>query len=363
MSRYASNLIAQFAANPGKDTFEVLSHSSGIHEFMPSAECMTAVSVPEWLRNPMLNIAWHQLALPAVCGRRRFDVLFLPAASRRTPVRVPCPTVGTVHDLTPFHMAGKYDHARMFYQTRVLPLLLKRLTRIIAISESTKRDLLEYVGVPEHRVAVVHSAADTDMFYPRNRDAAVNRVRGYGVRAPYVIYVSRIEHPGKNHVRLIRAFESIKASDAIPHQLVLAGADWVRADEVRHAASESPVHDHILFTGYVHGRDLPDLYCGADVLVFPSLFEGFGLPILEAMACGVPVACSNVSSMPEIAGDAAVLFDPLDVDSIAQGLLALLASEDEHASFVRKGLYRASQFSWEKTAMQTLDVIRGAAKR
>ncbi len=140
MSRYVSNLIAQFASITDTDSFEVLAHGSALNEYMADVNHgnVTPVQVAEWLANPLLNVAWHQTSLPALCQSKDYDVLFLPAASRRTPLWVPCPMVGTVHDMSPFHIAGKYDSARNFYQTRVLPQLLKRLTHIIAISESTK---------------------------------------------------------------------------------------------------------------------------------------------------------------------------------------------------------------------------------
>lgn len=361
MSRYISSLIRQFATAPGDDTFELLVHDSTKQHYQNNSDRVALVSVPEWLRNPVLNIGWHQTVLPTFCKQKKYDVLFLPAASRRSPIWAPCVTVGTVHDLTPFHMAEKYDRWRTSYQTRVLPHLLNRLKHIITVSESTKRDVMMYAGVPEDRITVIHHAADTDIFFPHDRDMATHKVRAYGIGGPYIIYTSRIEHPGKNHVRLIRAFEALKRRKTIPHQLVLTGADWMRADEVHRAATLSSCADDILFTGFVRDKDLPDLYCAADMLVFPSLFEGFGLPILEAMACGVPVACSNISSMPEIAGDAAVLFDPTDVDSIAQAILTVLSSEDRRIEISKKGLLRARCFSWEQTAQKTLDVIHEVA--
>lgn len=364
MSRYVSSLIAQFASIADDDSIEILAHQSASSEYMAGANSdnVKSVSVAERLANPLLNVAWHQVSLPALCRRRGYDVLFLPAASRRTPFWSPCPTIGTVHDLSPFHVSGKYDQARSFYQTRVLPVLLRRLTHIIAISDSTKRDIQQYIGVPDERITVIHHAADSGLFYPRDREDAMNSVRSYGIRAPYVIYTSRIESPGKNHLRLIHAFEKLKRQEAIPHQLVLAGSDWHGAEEVHKTAAASPYSEDILLTGFVHGRDLPSLYCGADLMVFPSLFEGFGLPILEAMACGVPVACSNLSSMPEIAGDAAVLFDPLDIESIACGMFSILASEEKSAALSRKGQDRASEFNWEKTARMTLEVIHSVVE-
>jgi len=359
MSRYVSNLITQFAKIADHDKFEVLAHGSANDEYTAGVNGgrITSLDISEWLSNPILNVAWHQISLPGICRSRSYDALFLPAASRRTPIWLPCPTIGTVHDLSPFHVAGKYDHARSIYQTRVLPLLFKRLTHIVAISESTKRDLQEFAGIPDERISVIHHAADTGIFYPRDRENALISVRKYGVRSPYVVYTSRIESPSKNHVRLIRAFEQLKQREAIPHQLVLAGSDWHGAEDVKNAAASSLYSQDICLTGFVDGRDLPSLYCGADMMVFPSLFEGFGLPILEAMACGVPVACSDISSMPEIAGDAAVLFDPMEVESIADGMLAILGSAENSKALADRGLERASEFSWEKTARKTLEVI------
>ena len=364
MSRYISNLIAEFSKIANDDYFNVIAHRSAAHEYLEGVKDghVEPLYIGEWLSNPLLNVAWHQVVLPRLASRQDFAALFVPAASRRTPIWAPCPTIGTVHDLSSFHIMGKYDQARTIYQERVLPAMLKRLTHIIAISESTKRDIQEYVGVPDERITVIHHAADTNAFFPKNKDDAAKAVQGYGVRQPYAIYTSRIESPAKNHLRLIQAFEKLKTEAKIPHQLVLAGADWHGADEVHQAAESSRFAADILLTGFVRGKDLPDLYRGADMLVFPSLFEVFGFPILEAMACGVPVACSNVSSMPEVAGGATVLFDPLDVDSIAEGMLSILSSEDEAVEIGARGLERSREFSWEKTARLTLETIRKVAE-
>jgi len=160
---------------------------------------------------------------------------------------------------------------------------------------------------------------------------------------------------------LIRAFTRLKDSEPIPHQLVLAGSDWDRADEVHRVAEASDCAADIVFTGFASTADLPDLYCGADLFVFPSLYEGFGLPVLEAMSCGVPVACSNLSSMPEVAGDAAVLFDPYDEEAIAEAMRSLLTDSEMLGRYARQGLERSKGFSWSVTAARTLEVIRATA--
>ena len=359
MSRYVTNLITQFSTIDKYNDIEVLLHERAKSEYFSGVENnnIKSVNVSETLKNPLLNVAWHQIALPSICRQRKYDVLFLPAASRRAPVWTPCPTIGTVHDLAAFHVSGKYDNFRNFYQNKLLPFMFKQLTHIIAISESTKRDIMGYVGVPEEKITVIHHAADTETFYPRDKQASIAVVKNYGIRAPYMIYTSRIEYPGKNHNRLIHAFEKMKKEHDIPHQLVLAGADWDGAKEVHLVANSSKYNKDILLTGFVKGDHLPFLYSAADMMVFPSLFEGFGLPILEAMSCGVPVACSNVSSMPEIADGAAVLFDPYDMDSIVDSLLSMVSSQDTCNKFAQKGFERSTQFSWQNTAQKTLDVI------
>jgi len=296
------------------------------------------------------------------CLRRRLDVLFLPAANRRVPACAPCPMVGTVHDYSSIHMESKYDLARYTYITRVLPFLARRLTRVIAVSESTRCDVTNYAHVPRERVDVVMHGVDGAVYHPR--DAAQTRARVsemFGVKAPYLLYISRLEHPGKNHVRLIEAFVRLKYREDAPHRLVLVGSDWSRAAEVHAAATQSPAARDIVFTGFAPGDELPYLYAGADAFVFPSLYEGFGMPILEALACGVPVVCANNSSLPEVAGDAAILFDPYSVEEMANAMARLIRDSALRDDLVRKGLARAAGFTWAATARQTLAVLHEAA--
>ena len=204
-------------------------------------------------------------------------------------------------------------------------------------------------------------AADPAVYFPRDaREAAELLSRRHAIRPPFLLYTSRIEHPGKNHARLIRAFADLKRRHKIPHQLVLAGSNRERAAEVHREAEQSGYAGDILFTGFVATEDLPLFYQAADIFVFPSLYEGFGLPILEAMACGTPVACSNLSSMPEVAGDAAVLFDPADESSIASALWSIITEPELHSKLAECGPRRSGQFSWSRTAAQTLGAIRSA---
>lgn len=362
ISRYLVSLLREFAQMREMPELDIVTYQHERAIFIPPAAPFTASDISLSWQRPVVNILWHQTALPSLCRQRGYDVLFLPAANRRVAFSAPCPTVGTVHDFSSIHVKGKYDRARMFYITRVLPMLVKRLTHVLTVSESSKRDIVEYAGVPPERVTVTPLAADTSRYCPGDAAAALQQMQTrYAFTGPYLLYIARLEHPGKNHVRLIQAYEAARKRGAIPHKLMLAGSDWDRADEVHAAAARSQCADDIIFTGFVAEADLPMMYRGADAFIFPSLYEGFGLPVLEAMCCGVPVACANVSSIPEVAGDAGVLFDPYDIEEMAGAILTLATDAALRDSYRQRGLARGQQFSWHATAARTLQVLREAA--
>ncbi len=364
IGRYATQLIRELPLlTDTPDRFEILVHRNERDAFIPADTSARVHVLPGRLIHPIPDIAWHQTALPAFCALRRYDALFLPAGNRRLPVWSPCPTVGTVHDFSALHVAGKYDAARVFYIRKVLPALMRRLTHVLTVSECSRKDIVEYGGVPPDRVTVTPLAVDPTMFHPRDRAVTADLLaRECGMTRPFVLYVSRIEHPGKNHVGLIRAFSILKSRHkGLPHELVFAGPEWNGADEVHREAAASPVAPDIRFLGSLSADLLTALYSTADLFVFPSLYEGFGLPVLEAMASGVPVACSNVSSIPEVAGDAAELFDPEDPDGIATVMERVLFDVSGRAARIRGGIARAGQFSWERTARMTRDALRQAA--
>jgi len=308
--------------------------------------------------HPAANILWHQYALPRVARAHSYDVLFLPAGNRRLPGRVDTPSVGTVHDWSSLHVAGKYDIARSFYIERVLPGLVRKLTRVITVSQSSKRDIVEHAQVDPARVVVIPNGVDLNLYRPGPRDEARRELaRGLGVIGPYLLYVSRIEHPGKNHVRLLRAFERFKLETGLPHRLVLAGPDWNRADHVHREIARSRYRDAVVTTGFVDSALLPALYRGADAVVFPSLYEGFGIPVIEAMACGTPVVCSDRSSLPEVGGDAVHYVNPECPVSLADGMTAVVTEPTVAAALRDKGLERSADFSWDVTAARTAAVL------
>lgn len=229
---------------------------------------------------------------------------------------------------------------------------------IIAVSEFTKRDMVEAFGFPDSRIRVIHHGVDA-AFAPLADPREIERVRRkYGIPGRYVLSVGTLE-PKKNHLRLIQAFLAAAVGGLADFSLVLAGGRrWAWPDLDRSLAG-IPEAGRVILPGLVPASDLPALYSGASCFVLPSLFEGFGMPVLEAMACGTPVIASNVAALPEVCGDAALLVNPLLVDELAEALTAVLSQEDLRVTLRNRGLQRAKTFSWERTARETVAVYEG----
>ena len=317
---------------------------------------MQLIPVPERIRSPIKNILWHQKILPRLLRDLRIDVLHVPSY-RRLLWSAPCPLVATIHDLAPFHLGKKYDWARMFYGRVVARRLAQRQNEIIAISQNTARDIAHFFGVDRGRISVVYNGVEHSRFFPGSREQAqAEMAQRYNLHAPFFLYVSRLEHPAKNHVRLISAFNQFKSATASDWQLVLGGSDWHGADMIRAEVKQSPFERDIRLLGFVADADLPNLYRAAEVFVYPSLYEGFGMPPVEAMACGCPVICSNRGSLGEVVGNAAAIMNPENVDSMADQLLLLATNGDVRAQLRAAGLGQSRRFDWNRTALDTLSV-------
>jgi glycosyltransferase involved in cell wall biosynthesis len=356
IAQYLFALLRAFLPYSSENQFVLFVLEQDLPLFDFAKEKMQIVPVREQFRSPIKNILWHQRALPSLVRSLKLDVLHVPSYRRLLWSR-PCPLVATIHDLAPFRVAKKYSRARMFYGRVVARRLAQRQDEVIAISENTTRDVVEFFDVPRERIQVIHNGVEHDRFFPGNREQALaETARRHNLQSPFFLYVARLEHPAKNHVRLISAFNKFKSATRSDWQLVFGGSDWHGAEAIHAAAKESPFASDIRLLGFVANDDLPDLYRAAGAFVYPSLYEGFGMPPIEAMACGCPVICSTRGSLGEVVGNAAAIVDPEDVASIAKQLDLLANNTNLRERLRTAGLAQAKKFDWNRTATETLAI-------
>lgn len=300
---------------------------------------------------------WTPLALPDAARVHRCDVLhvqYIAPTCRRPRV------VTTVHDVT-FRL-----HPEWFpFKDRVLldwgiRKCLRTVAGIITGSECTRRDLGRVYGVSPERVTLTPYAVSPTFQPPADRGAVQEVLARHGVEGPYALFVGVLQ-PRKNLPRLISAFRAARQRAGFPHRLVVAGKIGWKAAAIMVAMEQAQAAGDVQYVGYVPDADLPALYCGAAAFLFPTLYEGFGLPVLEALACGVPTMTSNVSALPEVAGDAALLADPMDEAALTDAIIALLTDASLRARLTAAGPARAHQFTWERTAQLTLECYQKAA--
>ncbi len=306
---------------------------------------------------------WRMIVLAAQGAGLGFDRFFpdarlFHATEHLLPPFHHLPTVLTVHDLIFRHLPQHHKRLNRWYLNLAMPLYVRRATHLIAVSEATRRDLMAAYGVPAEKITVIYEAADP-RFGPRDALEQQTIRANYGLPPAYFLYLGTIE-PRKNLLRLLRAWEPLYLAGEAPPLVIVGKRGWL-SEPFFEAVERSPAREGLILTGYVLDDDLPALIAAATAFVFPSLYEGFGLPPLEAMACGTPVLCSDRSSLPEVVGDAALLFDPTDEEAIRAAMRRIWADEALREALRRRGMARAERFSWRRTAEETLRLYRRLA--
>ncbi|MDI7277424.1 MAG: glycosyltransferase family 1 protein [Anaerolineae bacterium] len=272
------------------------------------------------------------------------------------------PAILTIHDvvyLTHPEWHLPWNHR---FLSLAMPIFVRRARAIIAVSEFTRQEVVSLLQVPPEKVHAIHEGVDA-RFRPVREPERLAEVRvRYGIREPYVLFLGAIE-PRKNLTLLLRAFAALLPEPGFRHQLVIAGGKGWLCDDVYATAAQLGLGDRCIFTGRVDDEDLPALYSGADVYAWPERYAGFGLPPLEAMACGAPVVCSNATSLPEVVGDAGLLLPPDDERPWVEALRRLAEDQALRRCLAEKGLERARRFTWEETARKTVELYRAVAAR
>lgn len=310
---------------------------------------------------PLVRILWEQLLLPQALRARRVDLLH--GLAYATPFASPCPAVVTVHDLTFFRFPETLKPLRRVYLRAATRSATRRAIRVIADSRQTRDDLIQLLHVPAGKVDVVYNGVD-EAFGPASPEELGRFRQQRGLPPRFILFLGTLE-PRKNVVSLLEAFaqwrrDAGREKEADGVKLVVAGAKGWYFERIFARAEELGLADELLFPGFLPGEELPWWYRAAECFVYPSIYEGFGLPVLEAMACGTPVITSSVSSLPEVAGEAAIIVNPRDVSALAEAIGRVMGDATVRAEMRQAGLRQAARFSWNKAAAETAAVYRRA---
>ena len=267
------------------------------------------------------------------------------------------PTILTVHDLRFIHMPKTYNRARYWFLRFTVPYSLRLTSRIIAVSENTKNDLVRFFKIPSEKIDVSYNPISSNLVSTNNDIKSIEMKKKLSLPDKFILYVGNLE-PRKNLERLLKAF--ILVGPKINYKLVILGKPEWGIDALFNIVKQNNLGNDVIFTGYVDEDDLYSVYRLASLLAFPSLHEGFGIPVIESMACGIPVLTSNVSALPEVAGDAAMLINPYSVQSIADGILAILTDEKLQYHLIEKGYERIKVFNRNKSAKAVIESYQKA---
>jgi glycosyltransferase involved in cell wall biosynthesis len=310
-------------------------------------------------QKPSPRIVWEQTVLPIATYTEQLDLLHSLAFVR--PLVAHCPVVITIYDLSFVRMPERFPRFQRFYLQTMTRYSARRAARLLVISQSTKDDVVRFCGVSPDKIVVTYCGVD-EQFAPRSRHEVEAFRAAKGLPSRFILYLGTLE-PRKNVPQIVKAYSQLRSHDlSRNYKLVIAGAKGWGYDEVFAAVEQHDLKDDVIFAGYVPAEELPLWYNAAELFVYPSLFEGFGLPVLEAMACGTPAITSNVSSLPEVAGDAALTITPTDTRALSAAMTQVLCDAALRAQLRERGLRQAAQFSWQRTAQQTAQVYADVLK-
>jgi len=355
IGRYTRNIVAALARRDNVNRYVLMSADRGAQHGARGQTWPASFRVRTLpLSDRHLAIIWQRLRLPLpvelVTGR--VDVFHSPDFVLPPVLRAR--TVLTVHDLS-FLRHPEYSSPPLLdYLMRSVPRSVARADVIVADSEHTRDDVVELLCVPEERVRVVYGGVEERFAQPLHPRVVDDTLERYGIRLPYILGLGTLQ-PRKNFARLIRAYDVLRREHGVGHCLVIGGRRGWMYEEIYATIGALGLHDVVKLIGFVDDEDLPALYRGADLFAFPSLYEGFGLPVLEAMACGTPVVAAATSSLPEVTGDAALLVSPTDEGGLAHAMWRLIDDRALAAELVRRGHTRVARFTWDAAARSLLE--------
>lgn len=355
--RYLYHLLRNLAKIDKKNQYFIFTNRQNQARFTINQTNFKTIVCPAGT-NRTKRIFYEQLILPRLVKTHKIDVFHGP--NNILPLVLPCPSVLTVQYMFSFIMPQDYQPAyRRWYFNTLSRLSAKKATKIISVSEDNKKQIIKFLKVPESKIEVVYHGLEESFRRVVARERIQSVLNKYGISKKYILCVAN-NVLNKNLERLVKSFNLLKERCKEPCQLVIAGTEGFTKNRALWAQNIKRKYPNIIFTGYIDHKELPYLYSGAQVFVFPSLCESFGMPLLEAMACHVPIVTSNITAPPEIIRGAGLKVNPYNTGKIAQALQALITNQELKEKLINLGRERVKLFSWEKTARETLKVFEEA---
>lgn len=322
------------------------------------------VDVPYTKESTAKNILWHQWLFQKLLKQYKCDLAYIPNFTLLLWKVVP--TAVTIHDLIEYNVPDKFSKARMLYRKGICdPLMANRSDHILTVSQSSYNDIVKYLGVKPEKITLTLNATDKNFFRKYDKDEVEHSISEYGLKYKgYLLFVGTIDYPGKNIKTVIEAFFNLRSQGLLEEKrLVIIGKDGFNSQVIYDFVNKSRFKDEVIFTGYLKDKDLPKYYAGAAIMLYLSFFEGFGLPVLEAMSCATPVICSNTSCFPEIVEELDVMVDPMDVKATEDKIQAILRSEEYYNDMSNKCYEKSQKYSWEESAKEYHKVFAKLIKK
>ena len=352
IGRVLINILSELAKQYPEDKY-VLFRNFDFKEYdnLTQYQNIEIVDVPYTKESGLNNILWHQWLFQKLLKKYKCDIAYIPNFTLLLWKTIP--TIVTIHDLIEYNVPDKFSKARMFYRKQVCdPLMAKKSNHILTVSKSSYKDIISYLGVKPSKLTLTLNATDRNVFKKYSKEKIIPAIKKYNLEyKKYLLFVGTIDFPGKNIKTIIEAFFNLRSKNELNGiKLVIIGKNGFNSKVIYDFVNASPFKDEVIFTGYLNDDDLPKYYAGATIMLYLSLFEGFGLPVLEAMSCATPVICSNTSCFPEIVEELDVKVPPTDVNAVEEKILKILSNTIYYEILSQRCYEKSLKYSWTESA-------------